>query len=178
MQPSVELLDVFDEQENHIGVFPRSQVHAEGLWHKTAQVWLINEFGELLLQLRSPEKDCFPNRWDISSAGHIPAGMKPLDSAIRELKEELGVSKKANELKFLFKHVQPYIGESHIDREIAFVYLVEVPKSQEFILQETEVSAVRWIHTSKLLEDFYRQKADYVDHENHFKKLLQYLAEH
>lgn len=177
MQPSAELLDVFDEHENHIGVLPRSQVHAEGLWHKTSQVWLVNELGELLLQFRSPQKICFPSRWDISSAGHIPAGMTPLDSAVRELEEELGVTKKQSELKFLFKHVQPYIGENHIDREIAFVYLVEVSKSQIFILQESEVADIRWIHKSKLLEEFYEYRSVFVDHENHFKKLLKIINE-
>jgi len=86
-----ELIDIYDENGNHIGPELRSIVHANGLWHRTAQVWLLNEKHELLLQLRSKQKDCFPELWDISSAGPIPAGCSPKESAIRELEEELGV---------------------------------------------------------------------------------------
>ena len=46
---------------------------------------------ELLLQKRSHDKDSFPDCYDISSAGHVPAGSSVLDSAIRELSEELGI---------------------------------------------------------------------------------------
>lgn len=177
MDQSSELLDYYDEQGNHLGIAPRSRVHSEGLWHKTAQVWVINEAEELLLQLRSSNKVCFPNRWDISSAGHILAGALPLESALRELEEELGVCKKPEELKFLFEHSQPYIGETHIDREIAHVYLTQVSRNFDFSLQTSEVTEVRWIHFSKLMDDFYSNRADFVDHEMHFKKLVSILTE-
>ena len=175
MDQSSELLDYFDDQGNYLGVAPRSKVHSEGLWHKTSQVWVLNEAGELLLQLRSSSKACFPNRWDISSAGHIPAGSLPLESAVRELEEELGVQKEPKDLEFLFEHIQPYIGESHVDREIAHVYLTRVARSFSFSLQTSEVAAVRWIHYSKLMEDFYSNRDQYVDHEVHFKKLIKVL---
>ena len=175
MDPAEELLDVFDEQGTLIGVAPRSQVHAKGLWHKTSQVWLLNEFGELLLQLRSAAKDCFPNKWDISSAGHIPAGTSPIVSAVRELSEELGVDAQESELKFLFNHSEPYVDTDHIDREIAYVYLLRVKKETNFVLQESEVSDIRWIHHSALLEDYHNNSDSYVAHEKHFNKLMPYL---
>lgn len=175
--PSVELLDIFDESGAHLGVAPRSQVHAEGLWHKTSQVWLINEFDELLLQLRSDNKACFPGLWDISSAGHIPAGIEPLPSAVRELEEELGVFIEAEDLQFLFNNSEPYFSESHIDREIAYIYLLKVPKETPLLLQQSEVADVKWISYTALLNDFYENRDSYVDHEKHFKKLITYLNE-
>ncbi|MCM8537237.1 MAG: NUDIX domain-containing protein [Lentisphaeraceae bacterium] len=171
-----ELLDVFDESGQFLKTAPRSQVHKEGLWHQTSQVWLVNEFGEVLLQFRSPQKTCFPSRWDISSAGHIPAGDSPLQSSQRELEEELGVLVDQDQFTFLFEHKEPYIGENHVDREIAHVYLVKVPQATEFKLQESEVSDIRWIHYESLLDDFYKNRSLYVDHENHFKKLIDCLS--
>lgn len=39
-----ENLDVLDEAGNFVKVLPRSQVHKEGLWHRTIHVWIINSY--------------------------------------------------------------------------------------------------------------------------------------
>ena len=54
---------------------------------------------DLLLQKRSKEKDSFPGCYDISSAGHISAGDEPLETALRELEEELGIKAEPEQLK-------------------------------------------------------------------------------
>ena len=46
---------------------------------------------DLLLQNEAKKKDSFPGCYDISSAGHISAGDEPLETALRELEEELGI---------------------------------------------------------------------------------------
>jgi len=45
-------------------------------------------------------KDSFPCRYDTSSAGHIQAGDEPLESAVRELSEELGIQANPDDLRF------------------------------------------------------------------------------
>jgi len=169
-----ELIDIYDENGNHIGPELRSIVHANGLWHRTAQVWLLNEKHELLLQLRSKQKDCFPELWDISSAGHIPAGCSPKESAIRELEEELGVKVTEEQLIYLFEHVDPYEDKrtGHIDREFSEVYLLKVISNIEFDLQNDEVDEVKWIHYKDLIEDYLANLDLYVPHEKHFYKLV------
>ena len=91
----MEILDICDEFGNPTGkVEDREIIHQEGLLHRTAHVWLLrkeNNQIEILLQKRSDAKDSFPGCYDISSAGHIPAGDGYFKSAKRELKEELGV---------------------------------------------------------------------------------------
>jgi 8-oxo-dGTP pyrophosphatase MutT (NUDIX family) len=47
-------------------------------------------------------QDTFPNRWDISAAGHIESGQDSVDTAVRELAEELGVATTRDELEFAF----------------------------------------------------------------------------
>ena len=75
-----EYFDLRDEAGRVTGqVKARTLVHRDGDLHGTAHVWLAR-FGdagpELLLQLRSRDKDAYPGCWDISSAGHLPAGSK------------------------------------------------------------------------------------------------------
>ena len=80
-----EMLDLVNEQGAPIGrAVPRSEAHRLGLRHRTSHVWLVrrkNGVLEVLLQKRSDEKDSFPGCYDISSAGHIPAGQGFVDSA-------------------------------------------------------------------------------------------------
>ena len=70
-------------------------VHEDGSLHPTVHTWIVRSNDksgyDLLLQKRSECKDSNPGCWDISSAGHVEAGHGYLESAIRELKEELGI---------------------------------------------------------------------------------------
>ena len=45
------------------------------------------------------KKNSFPGCYDISSAGHISAGDEPLETALRELEEELGIKAEPEQLK-------------------------------------------------------------------------------
>jgi isopentenyldiphosphate isomerase len=98
----MELLDVVDQNGNPTGeVVARTLAHTEGIRHRTAHVWLARRKKgqvEVLLQKRSAQKDSHPGCYDISSAGHIPAGIDFIPSAIRELQEELGVGIEASQL--------------------------------------------------------------------------------
>ena len=65
-----------------------------GIRHRTAHIWVVWNTGddaEVLMQKRAMNKDSFPGRYDTSSAEHIHAGDEPLESALRELEEELGI---------------------------------------------------------------------------------------
>ena len=92
----MELFDVIDSKGNPAGqIVSREKAHAEGIPHRTAHIWIIRKKEgrvQILLQKRSQNKDSFPGKFDTSSAGHIQAGDEPLESALRELKEELGIS--------------------------------------------------------------------------------------
>ena len=89
----MEYFDIVDEQGNPTGqTVERKQAHRNNILHRTAHVWIVRRRGnsiQILLQKRCMEKDSFPGCYDISSAGHIPAGVDYIPSALRELKEEL-----------------------------------------------------------------------------------------
>ena len=98
----MELLDIVDENGIPTGeVVEREKAHREGVRHRTSHVWIARKRDgrvEILLQKRSQDKDSHPGCYDISSAGHIPAGVDFIPSALRELKEELGIEANPEEL--------------------------------------------------------------------------------
>lgn len=122
----MELLDVLDEGGEPSGlVRERSMVHERGDYHRTSHVWVVREkpdgSHEVLLQKRSSRKDSFAGCYDISSAGHIPAGDGYLQSARRELKEELGITASEEELEFAgffeSQYEGDFYGKPFINRE-------------------------------------------------------------
>lgn len=67
-------------------------MHAEGLWHKSAQVFLFSSDGRLYLQRRVADKDVCGGLWDQSAAEHLQPGETHLEAAHRGLEEELGIT--------------------------------------------------------------------------------------
>ena len=158
----MEIFDIIDENGNPTGkTVERSIAHAEGIRHRTAHLWIIrrkNGRTEILLQKRSRNKDSFPGKFDTSSAGHIQAGDEPLESALRELKEELGIHAVPEDLQFAGKFPISFAKEFHgkmfRDEEIAFVYIYDHPvEIDRLTLQKEEVEEVQWFD----LEEVYEQ---------------------
>ena len=100
----MEIFDIIDEKGNPTGkTVTREKAHTDGIPHRTAHIWIIRQKDgrtEVLLQKRSKNKDSFPGKFDTSSAGHIQAGDEPLESALRELHEELGIQGTPVQLQF------------------------------------------------------------------------------
>jgi isopentenyl-diphosphate delta-isomerase type 1 len=88
---SEEIFDVVNERDEVVGQAPRSEVHRRKLNHRAVHVLVFNARGELFLQKRSMQKDCFPGAWDSSAAGHLDQGEDYDTCAVREVREELGV---------------------------------------------------------------------------------------
>lgn len=149
----MELFDVVDQAGNPTGkTVSREEAHTKGIRHRTAHIWIIRRVNgkvEVLLQKRSANKDSFPGKYDTSSAGHIKAGDKPVESAIRELGEELGIQAGEKDLHcigtFDITYCEVFHGKPFHDNEIAFVYLYTKPVDlSKLKLQEEEVESVDW----------------------------------
>lgn len=156
----MEFLDIVDENGVPTGlVVERTKAHREGIRHRTSHVWLIRRKQgrlEVLLQKRCDTKDSFPGCYDISSAGHIPAGVDFVPSAIRELQEELGLAANPEELIFCgdrrIAWDGSFSGKPFHDRQISRVFaLWSDSEEADFRLQAEEVSAVRWMPMEELI---------------------------
>ncbi len=161
-----ELLDIYDEQDHHIGVCPRSEVHRVGHWHHTFHCWLVRdtEAGRMLVfQQRQHNKDTFPDLYDITAAGHLLAG-ETVEQAVRELEEELGVPLRFDQLTPLFITRDGWEFESPsgtlIDREVSSVFGACSPLTlQQYELQADEVAGVFEAPLSQMLEMFHGERA-------------------
>ena len=87
-----EIFDVVNERDEVIARAPRKEVHARKLWHRAVHVLVFNLRGEVFLQKRSMQKDTAAGLWDSSSSGHLDSGEDYDACAIRELREEIGLS--------------------------------------------------------------------------------------
>src|ERR1039457_539455 len=99
---SEEIFDVVNERDEVVGQNTRREVHARGLWHRAVHVLVFNAHGEVFLQKRSMKKDRQPGAWDSSCSGHVDSGENYDETAVRELREELGLRVSAS-LPKLFK---------------------------------------------------------------------------
>ena len=156
-----EMLDIVDENGMPTGeVVSRKKAHAEGIRHRTAHVWLVRSRDgkiQVLLQKRCRQKDSWPGCYDISSAGHIPAGVDFIPSALRELKEELGVEAAPEELVFCGnRHIcsdSAFHGQPFRDRQYSRVFILwRDQKEEDFVLQKEEIDSVRWMDLAECME--------------------------
>ena len=159
----MELFDIVDETGEPTGVIKeRTKVHAEGDLHRTSHVWIVreNEKGglDILLQKRSRDKDSHPGCYDISSAGHIPAGCGYVESALRELEEELGLKVEAKELEERMRRRVAerniFYGKVFIDNQVTRVYRLKRNDLQieKLKLQEEEIEEVIWMDYTACIE--------------------------
>lgn len=158
----MEYLDVCDEKGQPAGgIVSREKAHRDGIRHRTAHVWVIREEKgriQVLLQKRSANKESFPGMYDTSSAGHIPAGCEPLDSALRELREELGIEAGEGQLCYIGaicnRYEAQFRGKIFRDNEYCSVYLYREPLDAESLhLQAEEVERVDWFDLEQVREE-------------------------
>lgn len=158
----MEYLDVCDEKGQPAGgIVSREKAHRDGIRHRTAHVWVIREVKgriQVLLQKRSANKESFPGMYDTSSAGHIPAGCEPLDSALRELREELGIEAGEGQLCYIGaicnRYEAQFRGKIFRDNEYCSVYLYREPLDAESLhLQAEEVERVDWFDLEQVREE-------------------------
>ncbi|MCL5410407.1 MAG: NUDIX domain-containing protein [Patescibacteria group bacterium] len=174
----MEYFDVLDESGNFTGKkATREEVHRKGLWHRVAHIWIVNSKGEVLIQKRASDKDSYPNMWAMSCEGHVSAGQEPMQGALRELKEELGIDLKLDqiELSFTYKRSARYsrnfIGNHFID-----VYVLRKDiNTSKLVIQKEEISDIRWIKLDDYLGAIKNNDPDFRDYPDELDRVSEIL---
>lgn len=81
-----------DEQDRLLGAIRRSDLRERGLIGRGTYILLFNSAGELCVHRRTLSKAIYPGYWDVAAGGMVQADESYIESAARELAEELGVS--------------------------------------------------------------------------------------
>lgn len=132
-----DIFDIVNERDEVIGRKPRSEVHARGLLHRAIHVMVFNSRGEIFLQKRSLTKDRQPGVWDSSCSGHVDAGEDYDQTAVRELREEIGLKLSAPPEKLFKINACP-------DTDAEFVWVYRCENDGPFRLHPEEIETGGW----------------------------------
>ncbi len=145
----MEYFDLYDKYGNALNKQAlRGHHFKEGEFFKVIHVWIENDSGEFLIQQRAKSNDPTPYQWAITS-GIPDQGERAIDAAIRETKEELGVTLDKSKLKKIARIVS-----SHNEyNTITFVYHTQATLDLDaLVLNEKEVLQVKYASISEILE--------------------------
>jgi isopentenyl-diphosphate delta-isomerase len=144
-----ELIDVLTRDGRPTGARKaKHEVHRDGDWHRAAHVWIIATDGRVLLQRRSPRKENNPDLWDVSAAGHLSAGESAIEAAIRETREELGLTLMRDELKLVATLQESCVlnNSTYYDNEFHDIFVVVRDVDIDALtLDREEVAEVKWV---------------------------------
>ena len=134
--------DIYDENrvfQNR--TIRRGDAFNDGEYYVCCEVWFQNSKGEMLITQRHPNKKA-GGLWEFLGGG-VLAGETTMQAAVREVKEELGITITANELFLL-----------HIYRQRNYfmdIYLVKKDiELQSIVLNESETINAKWVSKEEL----------------------------
>ncbi len=115
-------------------------------YHIVVNAWIMNSKGEFLITQRSAHKS-HPLMWECTG-GSALRGEKPLDAAVREVKEELGISVDKKNAQLIGTTRRFYKNCP----DILFVWLFkeDIPLKRVKV-QEEEVNDVMWASPEKII---------------------------
>ena len=142
-----ELWDAYDNSFNKLNgiTLVRGEPVPDGIYHLVCEIIVRHIDGTYLLMQRDCRKKHLGGMWELSAGGAVQQGETPLIGALRELREETGLT--VNDIKELKRIV-------HDDYHVLFVeYLCVTDCDKDLIvLQEGETVDYKWIGRNELLE--------------------------
>lgn len=181
MGNQLALIDVLDEKGNPTGKSKtKAEIHEHGLWHNSSHIWIYNSNGEIMLQLRAKDKYSYPGLWDISVAGHTDSGETPIESAVREMKEEIGLDVTPEQLEFggKRKFSQPIENTDWYENEFGYIYFYKFEgKVDDLSMLDGEVEKVEFISVNRFENEInnpetYKKFVPYIPHGDYYKMVI------
>ena len=142
-----EIWDIYDRNKNKTGRF-----HKRGMplnkndYHVIIHAWVVNSRDEVIITKRHSSKKICPNMWECTE-GSIIAGESSIEGAVRELKEEIGLSFEKNEAIFLTSFILEF-SNTIVD---SYMFRRDV-KLEDLSLQENEVSKAIIVNRDKYFD--------------------------
>lgn len=149
----MEYLDIVDENNVLTGEKRlRSEVHSQGLWHRTVHIYLFklveNEI-YFLVHLRAKNKDLHPNCWDTRFGGHIKSGGSIEDGIKSELMEEVGLELQQSSLI----QGEVYKRDHYPNREFTHSFYYRFDGDITTLkFNDGEVQEIKWMKSTDIFE--------------------------
>lgn len=171
----MEYLDVYNENHEMIGTYPRDEVHEKGMWHNTIHCWLYDNESNVYFQVRSDD-----NKLYTTSSGHVQAGESLKEAFGREVMEEIGVKVGFLEAELVkinhWKMDKEKNGKITKDRAFSHIYILNIKcEPKEFNFSDGEVNGIVKLNSEEVLRLFKDEVKEisgvFIDEENvHTKK--------
>jgi isopentenyl-diphosphate delta-isomerase len=139
---------IVDEHDDEIGTAMLAEVWQQGLYHRIVSVFVQDDQGRMLLQLRSPNVAVYPNCWDQAAGGHVDEGQTYDQTAYNELLEETGIE--GVEFAVLGTFRSNNKEGDRIINQFERVYLAHVPHDVALCPEAEEVSSLQWFTPEEL----------------------------
>lgn len=141
-----EIIELVNEQDEVIGVKPRSQINAKTDIYHSSALWVTNTKQQVLLAKRVMSKTIDPGKWGPAVAETVQAGEDRLHVMVRGAKEEIGIDAKAHAFTLGPKQML-----HHPRRRIYQWYTVTIDQPLTyFTKQDEEVEALEWFDATQL----------------------------
>ena len=163
----MEKRDLYDENRNLTGkTIYKGEEIPEGSYIIVVLVFIQNSEGKFLIQKRSERK----NGLYATTGGHPKSGEDSLQGVITEVKEEIGIDLKPEDVQLY------YGGRSDEERVFWDDYYVkmDVPDISSLKLQEEEVASVHWFSKDEII-DLRKNNLFFMNHFEEFEVLLDWI---
>lgn len=137
-----ELLKIYDNLFNVIGVATRKEVHEKGLLHQVVHLWMyehINNEQWLYFQKRPTSVKLYPNTYGLIAYSHIDPEETFKEAMLRELKEELSFTLQPKALHHAGNIRQVIDEGDYHDNAFCQVYFCQVQNPQMVLSKPEQV---------------------------------------
>ena len=144
-----ELWDVLDHKGNKTGLtIERGKPMMKGQYHLGVQVWIVNGEGQYLAAKRTPHRN---GLWHtVGGCVTTEDNNNSLKAAIREVREEIGVSLDANRGQLFTGYTIPHINDDGASFWDVWVFQQEVDISAAKLCPE-ETAEIKWAGKEQII---------------------------
>ncbi len=158
-EPENEILQCCDESGNPTFGKTRAEVHTQPInfWHLTTGIYVVNPEGRILCSKRSEKLNQNPGRWQMAFGGHVKYKQAPVENAVAELEEEIGLKVLPEDLYYLDTRKNPNF--KHFSWLYAYVF---EGRRSEIKFNDGEIEKVEWRDMLEALQDGQRSPGNWA----------------
>lgn len=148
----MELWDLYNEQRELTGRdHIRGDEIPQGFYHLVVHVWIRNSKGEYLISQRSADRPTYPLMWECVG-GSVTKGEDSMTGALRETKEEVGLTLSPKDGKLVYSVVGRVVnGVKFTDILDVWLFAYDGPVSLEQATTK-EVAQTEWMTKEQIKE--------------------------
>ena len=150
----MEVWDLYNEKRELTGrIHIRGEEVPQGFYHLVVHIWIRNSKGEYLISQRSADRPAYPLMWECVG-GSVTKGEDSLTGALRETKEEVGLTLSPEDGKLVYSVVGRVVnGVKFTDIVDVWLFEYDGPVSLDQATTN-EVAQTDWMTKEQIKELF------------------------